>query len=226
MTESTDRRDKTPFLLRSPEAVPHDVPSQRSNEATSDPSTFETQPTRWISRRTLLERGFTIGVLAAWPAFAWAQHARAESDKHHPTSALPSRKQLTESEFAYVSPLLANGSESTCHGEVWYAWLDESVVLITAKSTWKARALARGLDSARVWIGDHGRWKGWFRNNEAFRQAPNFEAIATIDNDVTLLDRLMNVYETKYPEEFSQWEDRQRSGFQSGERIIVRYSTV
>jgi hypothetical protein len=71
-----------------------------------------------------------------------------------------------------------------------------------------------------------GRWKGWIWNNDNFRQAPNFRAVATIDNDSNLLDRLMNVYETKYPAEFSDWESRQRSGFRSGGRIIIRYAAA
>ncbi len=179
-----------------------------------------------VSRRGLLTRAMTLGAMLAWPTLGRAQ-AQPTLNGQPPTTrdaSNLSHEYLTKSEFAYVSPLRSNGSESTCHGEVWYAWLDDSVVLITAKSTWKARAVAGGLDSARIWVGDHGRWKGWFRNNEAFRQAPNFRASAAIDNDPKLLDRLMNVYQTKYPAEFSDWEGRQRSGFHSGERIIIRYA--
>ena len=185
----------------------------------------DSQPAHHFSRRTLMQQSLTFGALLAWPVLGWAEQSPAGRTPPQTPSSLPSESQLAESEFVYVSPLLSNGRESTCHGEVWYAWLDNSVVLITAKTTWKARALSRGMNSARIWVGDHGRWKGWFRNNEAFRQAPSFDAIASIDNDASLLDRLMKVYETKYPAEFSEWEDRQRSGFRSGERIIIRYSS-
>jgi len=179
-----------------------------------------------LSRRSLLTRGLAFGALATWPALGWARPSGAEATPPEKNPALPSQKHLTESEFVYVSPLRTNGSESTCHGEVWYAWFDGSVVLITAKTTWKARALTKGLATARIWVGDHGRWKGWFRNNEDFRRAPNFRATARIDNDPALLDRLMKVYLTKYPAEFSDWEGKQRSGFESGERIIIRYSAA
>ena len=66
---------------------------------------------------------------------------------------------LKQSGLVYISPLRADGSESTCHGEVWFAWLDGSVVIITGRDRWKARAVARGLDGARLWVGDHGPWK-------------------------------------------------------------------
>ena len=182
------------------------------------------QPAHQFSRRALLQQSLSFGALLAWPILGWSEQSPAGTTPSRTGSSLPSESQLAESEFVYVSPLLSNGRESTCHGEVWYAWLDDSIVLITAKTTWKARALSRGMNSARIWVGDHGRWKGWFRNNEAFRQAPSSDAVASIDNDASLLDQLMKVYETKYPEEFSEWEDRQRSGFRSGVRIIIRYS--
>ena len=177
-----------------------------------------------ISRRRLLGHALTLGALVAWPAAGSAQSPKKDKDQPSQRSKALSLQHLTGSKFAYVSPLRSNGQESTCHGEVWYAWLDESIVVITAKTTWKARALAAGLDSARIWVGNYGRWKGWLRNSEAFMQAPNFLAHAKTDHDPALLERLMNVYKTKYPAEFPAWEDRQRSGFRSGERIIIRYS--
>lgn len=212
MTKSTDLKDKRATLVA---PLRPDVFFERAClERRAQP----------ISRRRLLGHALTLGALVTWPAAVRAQPSKNENAEPSQSPGGLSTQYLTESEFAYVSPLRSNGQESACHGEVWYAWLDESVVVITAKTTWKARALAGGLDSARIWVGDHGRWKGWFRNNEAFRQAPAFLANAKTDNDPALLDRLMNVYKTKYPAEFTDWEDRQRSGFRSGERIIIRYS--
>jgi hypothetical protein len=36
----------------------------------------------------------------------------------------------------------------------------------------------------------------------------------------------MRLYTLKYPEEFGDWEKRMRSGFASGERILIRYEPV
>ncbi len=173
------------------------------------------------SRRAFLKRAVLLAGACFWPGSSPAVAAVERSSLREATGQL-----LEKSEFVYVSPLLRGGRESTCHAEVWYAWLDETVVLITARSTWKGEALARGLDRARIWVGDHGRWKGWFSNNEDFRRAPHFEARATIDPDAALLERLMTIYARKYPEEFSDWEDDMRSGFASGERVIVRYAPI
>jgi hypothetical protein len=134
---------------------------------------------------------------------------------------------LEESDFVYISPLLANGQESTCHGEVWYGWLDGAVVINTAPSTWKSRALAKGHDRARVWVGNHGRWKRMLGNNEAFRAAPHFDARGeSVKGDGALLDALLALYEKKYPAEIASWRDKMRDGYHSGERLLLRYTPI
>jgi hypothetical protein len=133
---------------------------------------------------------------------------------------------LETSGLVYVSPLRADGRESTCHGEVWFGWIDGAVVINTSKETWKARALERGLDRARIWVGDHGRWKRPVGSSQAFRQAPSFEARAERIKDDALLDRLLAIYERKYPGEIARWRDRMRSGYADGSRILICYTPV
>jgi hypothetical protein len=162
---------------------------------------------------------------------AWASWLPARIAGAEPTvdaAAIPERTRalLASSDLVYVSPLRRDGRESRCHGEVWFGWLDGAVVLITSRESWKARALARGLDRARIWVGDHGRWKGWLGTNEDFRQAPSFEARGSIASDPALLERLMTLYDEKYPEEFGDWEERMRTGFASGERVLIRYEPL
>ena len=118
------------------------------------------------------------------------------------------------------------GSESSCHGEVWYGWLDACVVLITARTSWKALALARGLERTRIWVGDHGRVGRVLGSGDAFRKGPSFEARAQKTGDAALLERLLATYRRKYPNEIGSWESRMRSGFESGERILIRYTPV
>ncbi|MEZ4214910.1 MAG: hypothetical protein R3E88_00400 [Myxococcota bacterium] len=134
------------------------------------------------------------------------------------------RRLLPTSPYVYVSPLLADGRESRCHAELWFAWLDEAVVVIVAADRWKARALASGRDRARIWVGDHGRWRGFVGTNESFRSAPSFDARGAASRDASLLDRLLATYATKYPDEIDAWRDRMRSGFADGSRVLIRYT--
>lgn len=165
--------------------------------------------------RDLDRRSFLLAALAG----ALAPRALARA-------ALPdaSLAALEQSPYVYVSPLLADGSESRCHGEVWFGWLDGAAVVITGSERWKARALARGLDRARIWVGDHGTWKGMLGANESFRKAPAFEARAALSKDAKLLDRLLATFERKYPAEIGEWRDKMRRGFADGSRVLIRYT--
>lgn len=145
----------------------------------------------------------------------------------HGAVALPKATvaALETSPFVYVSPLRADGSESTCHAEVWFAWLDGAVVVISAATSWKARAIAAGLDRARLWVGDRGRWRGLLGHNEEFRKAPSFDARAMlVRGDTELLDRLLSRYDAKYPGEIANWRDRMRQGYAQGSRVLIRYA--
>lgn len=157
--------------------------------------------------------------VALWPLLGGARSARA-------ADALPTAL-LESSPFVYISPLLADGRESRCHGEVWYGWLDGAVVINTAPTTWKSRALAAGRSRARIWVGDHGRVKQMIGSNDAFRSAPHFDATAeSVKGNRALLDRLLALYEKKYPREIANWRDDMRDGYESGKRLLLRYTPV
>ena len=168
-------------------------------------------------RRFLGASAVATASVALWPLRAFAHHEHLAALPKDTLSALDG------SNLVYVSPLRSDGEESTCHGEVWYGWIDDSVVLITGSERWKARSVKRGLDRARIWVGDHGRWKKMIGKNEAFRKAPSFDATASIVKDEALLERLLAIYDKKYPEEIAEWRDKMRSGFHDGSRALIRY---
>jgi hypothetical protein len=167
-------------------------------------------------------RGFLAAALALLAA------PRASFAGEDAGAALPdaARSALPGSEFVYVSPLRRDGSESACHAEVWYGWLDDAVVLITSRESWKARSVARGLDRARLWVGSHGRWKTPLGKSDDFLRAPSFVGRARVSKDPALLERLLVVYEKKYPAEIGRWRDRFRAGLASGERVLIVYQPV
>jgi hypothetical protein len=169
-----------------------------------------------IDRRRLLEA--MVGLLFAQPLLA-----RAQTPAASPPKDASRDKLLAESPYVYVSPLRSNGEESRCHGEVWFGWLDDSVVVITGSKTWKARSLAKGLDRARIWVGDYGRVKKLMGSNEAFRSGTSFLARAEQVNAASTLDALLALYDKKYPAEIGNWRGPMRAGFQDRTRILIRY---
>jgi hypothetical protein len=173
-----------------------------------------------IDRRTFLGAAIAVGL--------WPRQLFADAHESGDTPALPKAAldALPGSQFVYVSPLRTDGEESTCHGEVWYAWLDGAVVLITGADRWKARSVARGLDRARIWVGNYGTWKRTIGTNEDFRKGPSFVGKARTSKDPELLERMLVDYERKYPDGIGKWRDRFREGLASGERVILLYDPV
>jgi len=173
-----------------------------------------------LTRRRFLTR---LGVGAVGLACALPGQPRTVLAKQPDSSSLPIGL-LEKSSFVYISPLLRNGKESSCHAELWYAWIDDSVVVTVARDRWKAIALEKGLNGARIWVGDHGRWKTMLGSrNEEFLTAPNFYAKAERVEDKKMIEPLLTVYAKKYPNEIAKWSDRMRSGNADGSRIMIRY---
>ena len=173
-----------------------------------------------LTRRRFLTR---LGVGAVGLACALPGQPRTVLAKQPDSSSLPI-SLLEKSSFVYISPLLRNGKESSCHAELWYAWIDDSVMVTVARDRWKAIALEKGLNGARIWVGDHGRWKTMLGSrNEEFLTAPNFYAKAERVEDKKMIEPLLTVYAKKYPSEIAKWRDRMRSGNADGSRIMIRY---
>jgi hypothetical protein len=136
--------------------------------------------------------------------------------------ALPdaTRAALEKSPLIYLSPLKTDGTESTCHGEVWFVQDGEDLLVVTAADRWRARAVGRGLDRARIWVGDFGRWK-WSLGR--YKKAPNFLVKGRFDADASVAERALEAFGAKYPDEWDKWEPRFREGLADGSRVLIRY---
>jgi hypothetical protein len=169
-----------------------------------------------LTRREVLVAGATALASLAWvsPAFAADEGFRVSE---------ATRAALGESSLLYVSPLHKNGSESSCHGEVWYFVDGNAVVIATAADRWKVRAIRSGRDRARVWVGDHG--PVW-RAGKRYRDAPSFLARAEIDDDKAVFERLMQAFAERYADEWSKWKPRFDKGYADGSRLVVRYTPI
>ena len=106
----------------------------------------------WTRRRLL------VGGLAGLAGFFLAGGRRFARAEPAAAFGLPAatRDALRTSPLVYVSPLQTDGSESRCHGEVWYCTDQGSVMIVTSADGWKAKAVGKGLHRARLWVGDFG----------------------------------------------------------------------
>jgi hypothetical protein len=128
---------------------------------------------------------------------------------------------LDKSQLIYLSPLLTDGSESKCHGEVWFVYHDGEVFVVTKSDAWRTQAIRRGLRRAAIWIGEFGPWGS---AKDRYRSAPYLVIEGQIESDATTHDTVLAVYATKYPDEWNTWGPRFRDGLRSGDRVMLRYA--
>ena len=168
-------------------------------------------------------RGVLAGGLAGLTGFFLVGADRRARAAESAIQALPeaTRAALQKSPLVYISPLLAGGAESSCHGEVWFCVDEGSVVIVTAADRWKAKAIREGRDRARLWVGDFGAVG---RSGGRYRKAPSFDAEAEIVSDRALFDRLMKAFGGRYPDDWAKWKPRFEKGFADGSRVMIRYS--
>lgn len=168
-----------------------------------------------VSRRSLL-RG---ALLAAGSLTVPGLSAVASAYQHSEAA----KDAIAESPLVYVSPLRSDGSESRCHGEVWYVADGPDLLVVTGAERWKARAVRKGLDRARLWVGDFGVWTS---AGDSFKQAPSFLTRARIDTDAVVHARALASFGSKYPDGWDKWRPRFRDGLKDQSRVLIRYAAT
>ena len=130
---------------------------------------------------------------------------------------------LDKSQLIYLSPLQSDGSESACHGEVWFVHHAGDVYVVTRSDAWRAEAIRRGLRRAACWIGEFGVWK---RAQERYRSAPYLVLEGRFEEDAAAHAAILDVYAQKYADEWGSWGPRFREGLMKGSRVMLRYSVL
>jgi hypothetical protein len=175
-------------------------------------SQIDTTPTR---REFLVGGAAMVGGLWLAPAVSFAAEEAGDA-------SLP-EKALQSSRLVYISPLRRDGSESACHGEVWFFVDGDDVVMATSSAGWRVRAIRAGLDRARIWVGDLGPYK---RGKTALTSLPHVDAQASIDEDPKVFERLMDSYARRYADEWGKWRPRFESGYRERKRLVIRYRPI
>jgi hypothetical protein len=132
---------------------------------------------------------------------------------------------IETSKLIYITPVKSDGKESACHAEVWFYADGADLLVVTKQELWRSQAIERGLDRARIWVGDHGVWKS---SNSAFRKAPSFLAQAEhISSDAEAVGRTLKAMGTKYAGEgWGTYGPRFKTGLADGSRVLLRYRPI
>ncbi|TDJ63485.1 MAG: hypothetical protein E2O36_03250 [Proteobacteria bacterium] len=130
---------------------------------------------------------------------------------------------LDKSNLIYLSPLLADGQESTCHGEVWFVHYMGEIFVVTPSDAWRAEAVRRGLRRAAIWIGEFGAWK---KAENRYRSAAHLTIEGRIEVDAAVHDEILGRFGVKYVKEWGTWGPRFRTELADGSRVMLRYQVV
>jgi hypothetical protein len=174
---------------------------------------------RVISRRVFIRGAATLSGVVLLPA----NLARSRDAEFQVSKA--AQAAIESSQLIYITPIKSDGKESSCHAEVWFYAEGADLLVVTKKELWRSQAVMRGLDRARIWVGDHGVWK---RSNDAFRKAPSFLAQAEhISSDAKAVERTLKAMGPKYAnDEWSTYGPRFKQGLADGSRVLLRYRPI
>ena len=140
-------------------------------------------------------------------------------------AALPLRAQgipdaADTSRLIYLTPIKSNGGESRCQAEIWFVRRGADLYVVTAEDTWRARAVEKGLNRARIWIGDVGVWS----DDGRYKALPAVTATASVVRDGGTHAEILEVFGGKYADEWGTWGPRWRRGLADGSRVMLRYA--
>lgn len=166
-----------------------------------------------VTRRQLLKAsgvgGVGIVVAGGFPRLLFGQDPMGEA--------------IATSDLIYVTPLKSNGEESRCQSEIWFVPVDDDLYVCTGSNSWRARAVKKGVDRARIWVGDLGNWR---RTNSKYKSLPQLEARANVVDDPDHQEKVLRRFGEKYTREWDTYGPRFRNGLADGSRTMIRYRPV
>jgi hypothetical protein len=116
---------------------------------------------------------------------------------------------LANSTYVYIASTRKNGSLGK-PAEIWFLYRDGAVYVGTPPTSWRARRIKAGRTQAKIWVGK--------------ADGPAFMASGAIVNDPAAQQAMLEAYAKKYPDGWSKFEEKFRSGFKDGTRVLIKYT--
>lgn len=131
---------------------------------------------------------------------------------------------LKRSRLVYISPIRSDGRESRCHSEVLFVADGDDVYVCSRVAAWRTRAvLDHGLNQARLWVGEVGRWQA---GNMDYASLPSIHAMVTHISDPDEHARVLVLFADKYPDRINEDRTVFRDGLKDGTWVMFRYALV
>jgi hypothetical protein len=118
-------------------------------------------------------------------------------------------KALHDAKYVYIQSERKSGEWSK-PAEIWFYADDDAVYVGTRPASWRVKRIKAGRKKARIAVGKP--------------DGPKFDAVGELRHDAAVEEKLMAAYAKKYPDGWSEHAEGFRSGFKSGDRVLVRYT--
>ena len=129
---------------------------------------------------------------------------------------------VDRSRLIYITPLKHDAKESRCQAEVWFMRDGDALFVVTDAGAWRAKAVEKGRNVAKIWVGDVGVWS----RNPEYRKLPSIMAKASIVRDSAVQAAMLPKFGAKYSDEWPVWGPRWEKGLADGSRVMLRYRPV
>ena len=153
--------------------------------------------------RTRIARSANLCVVAAVVVAALAAVARAGEVPADVKSALETSK------YVYISSTRKDGSLGK-PAEIWFLYHKGAVYVGTPPTAWRAKRIKKGRTTAKIAVGKV--------------DGPSFTATGAIVNEPDVLPVLYEAYAKKYSDGWPQFEQKFRTGFTDGSRVLIKYT--
>jgi len=129
----------------------------------------------------------------------------------HATAALSPdlERALKESKYIYVQSERKSGDLGK-PAEIWYFYDAGTVYVASPPTAWRVRRIKAGRRKARIAVGKS--------------DGPSFAATGRTLHDPAIEERLLAAYARKYPDGWTRFEEKFRTGFKDGSRILIAYT--
>ena len=118
-------------------------------------------------------------------------------------------RALKESKYVYVQSERKSGDLGK-PAEIWYFYDAGTVYVASPPTAWRVRRIKAGRRKARIAVGKP--------------DGPSFAATGRTLHDGAIEGRLLAAYARKYPDGWARFEEKFRTGFKDGSRILIAYT--
>jgi hypothetical protein len=119
------------------------------------------------------------------------------------------KKALDEAKYVYVQSERASGALSK-PAEIWFMAVGDDVYVGTRPDSHRVKRIEAGRTKARVAIGS--------------ADGPAYDATASLSTDEAMEQKLLADFAKKYPEGWKKHAEGFTKGFETGERVLVKYT--